>query len=507
MQGDDRSRIQVAKLDLDKVNEALRKLSDWVTRIEGRSGPVKLRDSIALMTAKQTVMDIESTESGNASIVQFGTENATIAIAKGARKEDNGEWIARDTSATIFALTRAGEGNLYYNSNLTVNQAFEPTLIFSIGTSGTVGAHALSGVGSPHTMSGLTTGHVLQATAATTFGFGALAASNVVNTPAGNIAATNVQAALNELDTEKAALASPTFTGTPAAPTAAVGTSTTQIATTAFVDAEAVAKAGDTMTGDLTLTSGTTAKPDLTVINTNADATGPEIILQKDSASPAASDVMGSIVFKTDDSAGNADTGAQIDGVVIDPTSTSEDARLEIKAITGGTVGNAASITGSAAASTAPSLYAYFKPISFKKLASSSSAITLTGSLGNAFIFSTARHDTSGGKIALQTVASVANAGITLTEAGVYQILFQTTLSIGNNAGATVYAARYNSSNTIQEYGNVLSWTNVTGSTRDFYYVGAFTVEASANDYIIITHNGTYGGDVNSNHICVARLN
>jgi hypothetical protein len=43
---------------------------------------------------------------------------------------------------------------------------------------------------------------------------GTPAASAVTNTPAGNIAATNVQAALNELDTEKAPLASPTFTGT-----------------------------------------------------------------------------------------------------------------------------------------------------------------------------------------------------------------------------------------------------------------------------------------------------
>lgn len=45
-------------------------------------------------------------------------------------------------------------------------------------------------------------------------GGGSVAASSVTNTPAGNIAATNVQAALNELDTEKAPLASPTFTGT-----------------------------------------------------------------------------------------------------------------------------------------------------------------------------------------------------------------------------------------------------------------------------------------------------
>lgn len=40
--------------------------------------------------------------------------------------------------------------------------------------------------------------------------------------------------ALDAVDALKAPLASPTFTGTPAAPTAAVGTSTTQLATTAF---------------------------------------------------------------------------------------------------------------------------------------------------------------------------------------------------------------------------------------------------------------------------------
>jgi hypothetical protein len=44
--------------------------------------------------------------------------------------------------------------------------------------------------------------------------FQAIPASEVVNTAAGNIVATDVQAAINELDTEKAALAGSTFTGT-----------------------------------------------------------------------------------------------------------------------------------------------------------------------------------------------------------------------------------------------------------------------------------------------------
>jgi len=70
-------------------------------------------------------------------------------------------------------------------------------------------------------------------------GGGAGAAADITNTPAGGVSATNVQAAINELDTEKAPLSSPTFTDTPAAPTPPVGDSSTRIATTAFVAGQA----------------------------------------------------------------------------------------------------------------------------------------------------------------------------------------------------------------------------------------------------------------------------
>lgn len=66
---------------------------------------------------------------------------------------------------------------------------------------------------------------------------GAHAASAIANTPAGGIAATTVQDALNELDTEKAPLDSPALTGNPTAPTPALGDNDTSIATTAFVAA------------------------------------------------------------------------------------------------------------------------------------------------------------------------------------------------------------------------------------------------------------------------------
>lgn len=66
-------------------------------------------------------------------------------------------------------------------------------------------------------------------------------AGQITVTPVGGISSTNAQSALAELDTEKAPLNSPTFTGTPAGPTPAVGDSTTKLATTAFVITEVAA--------------------------------------------------------------------------------------------------------------------------------------------------------------------------------------------------------------------------------------------------------------------------
>lgn len=62
-------------------------------------------------------------------------------------------------------------------------------------------------------------------------------AAGVSFAPAGGVAATDVQAAIEELDTEKAPKASPAFTGNPTAPTPSLGDNDTSIATTAFVKA------------------------------------------------------------------------------------------------------------------------------------------------------------------------------------------------------------------------------------------------------------------------------
>lgn len=62
-------------------------------------------------------------------------------------------------------------------------------------------------------------------------------------TPSGAVSSTNVQAAIAELDTEKAALNSPVFTGTPTAPNPTAGANNNELATTAFVQGELASKA------------------------------------------------------------------------------------------------------------------------------------------------------------------------------------------------------------------------------------------------------------------------
>ena len=67
-------------------------------------------------------------------------------------------------------------------------------------------------------------------------------------------------------------------------------------------------------------------------------AQGPEIILERTSASPAAEDLLGSIVFKGQDSDGNIDTYAEITGEIERTNSGSERGRLDFDVVANGSM-------------------------------------------------------------------------------------------------------------------------------------------------------------------------
>jgi hypothetical protein len=80
-----------------------------------------------------------------------------------------------------------------------------------------------------------------------------------------------------------------------------------------------------------------TAGSALTVTSTEAGAgEGPGLVLYRNSASPAANDVIGSIRFFGEDDAGNAETFFAIFGQILDPASGSEDGRMIVRALGAG---------------------------------------------------------------------------------------------------------------------------------------------------------------------------
>ena len=83
--------------------------------------------------------------------------------------------------------------------------------------------------------------------------------------------------------------------------------------------------------GNMTLSSGTTANPVLTVENTNADATGAILEIKKEGASPADADVVATIKGSGLDDGLAAETFAQIDMISEEVAATDEAGRIKIK--------------------------------------------------------------------------------------------------------------------------------------------------------------------------------
>lgn len=77
----------------------------------------------------------------------------------------------------------------------------------------------------------------------------------------------------------------------------------------------------------------------LIVESTDADATdAPDLVLYRNSASPAASDLLGDVVFRGKDSAANVTTYAKIGSRIEDPVDGTEDASIFFQTMAGGTL-------------------------------------------------------------------------------------------------------------------------------------------------------------------------
>lgn len=145
--------------------------------------------------------------------------------------------------------------------------------------------------------------------------------------PAKVIKGTEIDTEFNNIATAvstKADLASPTFTGTPSAPTAAGGTNSTQLATTAFVQAEIASDLTTERSASATLTNktinlanntltGTTAEFNTALSDDNfATIAGTETLTNKTLTTPTLTTPKVNVINEE-----TAGSGVTIDGVLI----------------------------------------------------------------------------------------------------------------------------------------------------------------------------------------------
>ena len=152
-----------------RINENLRKVSERIAALEGRSGPTESKNTLSIKADGYKLMDFSGPLAGYASFNAVTGTSRKFELAKGAHRASDKQWVADDTGAVILEMNVDGTMTMYADTGLTVGAAFTPTSKISFPAG--IAAHAL--VGSAHTATGLTAGHVLQATGATTFAFGA----------------------------------------------------------------------------------------------------------------------------------------------------------------------------------------------------------------------------------------------------------------------------------------------------------------------------------------------
>lgn len=108
-----------------------------------------------------------------------------------------------------------------------------------------------------------------------------------------------------------------------------------------------------------------TATATLTVTSTDAGATaGPVVDLYRNSATPAASDILGKVLFNGEDAAGNTQEYASIEAVIVDTTSTSEDGQLDFYVTKAGARTKFVAIAASAIAFAGADTYSFTSGVS-----------------------------------------------------------------------------------------------------------------------------------------------
>ena len=155
--------------------------------------------------------------------------------------------------------------------------------------------------------------------------------------------------------------------------------------------------------------------------STDAGASaGPVFDLYRNSASPAASDILGKVLFNGEDSAGNTQEYASVETVIVDATSTSEDGQLDFYVTKAGTRTKFASMTATATAFTGAAGYTFDAVV--KPASNDVAALGVSGTaFSDLFLASGAVIDFAAGNVVLthtSGILSVSTGDLKVTTPG-----------------------------------------------------------------------------------------
>lgn len=170
-------------------------------------------------TSFSTIVGTTGSATQNSSSITITSTNGITIVGTGNTLTINTSQDLRSTATPTF-------------NNLTLTYALP---IAQGGTGAKTRAEALSNLLPTST----TTGYVLGISAPNTYAWQPNYANSITfTTPYGGISASNntIQTAIQDVETRKATILSPTFTGTPLSPTPHYSVSNTQIATTSYVN-------------------------------------------------------------------------------------------------------------------------------------------------------------------------------------------------------------------------------------------------------------------------------
>lgn len=134
---DQRSVSQVQKLDTpQQINEALRKISASITKLEGRQGQIILRDGFNSTSSTATAAQFTSEilAASDFGIFFTGVEGSDCWLVSGAKLAPSNEWVALKTRAAFLKLSNIGGPQFYFNTDLVIGTSFIPLIQSSTTT-------------------------------------------------------------------------------------------------------------------------------------------------------------------------------------------------------------------------------------------------------------------------------------------------------------------------------------------------------------------------------------